>query len=271
MTPPTSSTHQRPATAIDPRLRARRIEVQRDVGRRRLRRLAVLGGFAVVLGGAVALALSPLLDVDAIEVRGASEVTEADVEAAAGVARGDQLVLLDASSAAAEVERLPWVADATVTRSWPGTVELRVQEREPLAGFARADGRVALADAGGRVLDVVPAEETDPGVVTITGSPAPGPPGSAVGSGAAPPLRVVRALPPDLAPRVAEVAVGADGSLTLLLRASDDERPAQVLLGDDSQLPLKVEALATVLARVDLADVRTIDLEVPSAPALTRR
>ena len=63
--PPTLS---RP-TPIDPRIQARRIEVQRGVGRRRLQRLVDVGlVLAVAAGFAIALR-SPLLDVDAVRGR----------------------------------------------------------------------------------------------------------------------------------------------------------------------------------------------------------
>jgi hypothetical protein len=45
---------------------------------------------------------------------------------------------------------------------------------------------------------------------------------------------------------------------------------ATVRFGTAAQLDAKLIALASVLERADLAGVRTIDLRVPNAPALTR-
>ena len=256
---------------MDPRLRARRTAVRRDVGRRRLHRLAALGLVVAVLGALVGIALSPLLDVDAVQVSGTSEATVREVVAASGVEPGDQLLLVDRASVEAAVERVPWVRSASMGRAWPGTLEIAVVERRALAGFVGADGRLTLADGEGRVLGVVPADEVDPALVVITGPEPPGLPGATVGGPARAPLEVARALPPEVAGRVGEVAVEDDGTITLLLDAVDRVAGPRVVLGDELGLAEKVEALATILARVDLAGVASIDLQVPSAPALTRR
>ena len=268
---PSVGTRERSSPDIDPRLRARRIAVRRDVGRRRLHRLGVLAALAAVLAGAVVVALSPLLDVEVVEVAGTRKVTVAEVRAASGVEAGDQLVLVDRSGVAERVERVPWVATASVARSWPGTIVITVVERTAAAGFVGADGRLALADAEGRILDVVPAEEAGSKPVVISGLESPGAPGEVVAPEAVTPLRVATALPRQVADRVGEVAVEEDGDLTLLLEPAGDEPGPRVLLGDGDRLAQKVSSLATVLARVDLAGVVSIDLEVPSAPALTRR
>ena len=265
------STKERPASGIDPRLRARRVAVRRDVGRRRLHRLGMLAALVAVLAGAVALALSPLLDVDVVEVAGTREVTVATVREASGIEAGDQLVLVDRDEVARRVRAVPWVASASVERSWPGTIVITVVERTAVAGFVGADGRLALADAEGRILDVVAAEEAGAGLVVVSGLESPGAPGDHVAPAAATPLLVATSLPPEVADRVGEVAVEEDGDLTLLLEPVGDEAGPRVLLGDGERLAQKVASLATVLARVDLAGVVTIDLEVPSAPALTRR
>ncbi len=266
-----AGTQERLSSGIDPRLRARRIAVRRDVGRRRLHRFGMLAGSVAVLAGAVAVALSPLLDVDVVEIAGTTEVTVAEVRAASGVEAGDQLVLVDRAGVAERVERVPWVADASVTRSWPGTIVITVVERTAAAGFVGAHGRLVLVDVEGRILDVVAAEEAGPRPVVISGLESPGAPGEVVAPEAGTPLQVATALPPEVAGRVGEVAVEEDGDLTLLLEPVGDEPGPRVLLGDGDRLEQKVASLATLLARVDLAGVVSIDLEVPSAPALTRR
>ncbi len=270
MTAPPEAEERRDA-AIDPRLRARRIAVRRDLGRHRLHRLAALGIVVAVLALVVAAALSPLLDVDAVEVAGTRKATADDVVVASGVQRSDQLVLVDRQGVERRVERLPWVRTASVSRSWPGTLEISVVEREAVAGFVGADGLLVLADAGGRILDVAPAGEVDPTVVVITGPESPGAPGDSVAGPARAPLEVAAALPADIADRVGEIAVEEDGTITLLLDPVGDAAGPRVVVGDTLDLKAKVGALATVLARVDLTGVASIDLQVPSAPALTRR
>ena len=64
------------APPIDPRLRARRIEVRRVEGRRRLQRLVDMGLLAMVVAAFLGALWTPLLDVDEVRVEGAGAVVE---------------------------------------------------------------------------------------------------------------------------------------------------------------------------------------------------
>lgn len=263
----------RVGSRVDPRMRARRIAVQREVGRRRRHRLVLLAGvFGVAVGG-VGLALSPALDVDRVEVGGTAQLDPVAVEAAAGIRRGDPLVTLDVARAARGVRALPWVAEVSVERSWWGSVRLEVAERAAVAELS-GPGGVVLVDGDGRVLATRPgdAEPSSPGLPSVVGLPAPGPPGSSVGPRASPALAVATGLAGAVGRDVdAVVVVGPDASLSAQLELVDGDDQVDVRLGDARQLPAKLEALATVVASVDLAGLETIDLAVPSVPALTRR
>jgi hypothetical protein len=148
-------------------------------------------------------------------------------------------------------------------------VVVEVVERRAVAAVLAGDGsEAALVDEGGRVLEAVPTDVA--GAVLVDGLAAPGPPGTLLADGAAPALRVATALPPDLLARVERIVVAEGGQLRLQVGVPDSE-PVTAVLGDASLLPEKLVALTTVLASVDLADVATIDLRVPRAPALTRR
>jgi cell division protein FtsQ len=259
---------RRPVPAIDPRIRARRIAVQRDEGRRRLHRLGLVGAVAAIALGAVGVAGSPLLDVDGVVVAGSTRLDPAAVVAASGIERGAPLVTLDVGAAVEGVRALPWVADVVVRRSWPGTVEIAVLERQPVAALLGAGGTAALVDADGRVLADVAPEAA--GAVLVAGLDGAGRPGSTVPAAARGALDLAAGLPADLLPAVERVVVAPDGDLRLEL-APDGGAPATVLLGSPDQLQAKLTALVTVLTAVDLAEVAVLDLAVPSAPALTRR
>src|SRR5690242_1197549 len=109
---------------IDPRIRERRIVVQREAGRRRLRVPLVLMSVVSVFGLAYLAVSSPLFDVDRVEVRGAHHLRVADVRAAAHVGHHRALLFVDVAAVARRVERLPWVEHATVRRAWPGTLRV---------------------------------------------------------------------------------------------------------------------------------------------------
>ena len=54
-----------------------------------------------------------------------------------------------------ELEKIPWIESATVSRLWPNRLRVVVQERTPVA-FIALGGRIALIDAQGVVMDLPP-------------------------------------------------------------------------------------------------------------------
>jgi len=250
------------AVAVDPRFRARRNAVRRGEGRRRLRRLLVLVTLAAVALSAVVVLRSPVLDVDEVAVSGARRLDPALVRKVAGIDVGRPILLADLDGAAEALEALPWVAAAEVTRDLPGTVQVRVREREAVAVVAAGD-RAVLVDRDGRVLEDA-STATGAGHVRVVAPDAPPAPGRTV------PAALRTAV--DLAGRLRTNPPGAVAEVrttpTLQLELVDG---GTVELGDASELDAKVEAFRTVHARVDRTCLATIDLTVPSHPVLTRR
>jgi hypothetical protein len=257
---------------VDPRLRARRIEVKRSEGRKRLRRLIAALAVTVVAAGAWGLTRSPLLDVDHLEVRGLTRLPAATVIAASGIEPGDPLVDLDLGAAADAVGALPWVERVDVDRSWWGTVRFDVLERRPVAVLS-ADGAALLVDRAGWVL--APAEPTDHALPAIagTGSVSTGDRLSGVDLVA---VQLVDRAPATVLEWVEVVSV-ADGALWLDLRpqavtaaGGTPGHAGRVQLGDGRELEAQLVAAATVLARVDLSCLDVIDVRVPASPVVRR-
>ena len=247
------------AVRVHPRMRSRRIEVRRDAGRRRLRRGVVVLSALVALLAVAAVVRSPLLDVDDLRTQGGEHTSPQRITAAAGIHRGTAMVGLDTEAAESRVEALPWVAEATVTRSWPGQVTVTVEERTPVAAIAVGEASWAQVDADGRVLEMVdaapaglPALDGVDGRIA-QGEPLPGETGDALDLLAA----VHEALPGGIA------AVSTDLDVTLGYGGI-------VRFGSTDALDDKVVAVETVLARVDLACMALLDVRAPGAPALTR-
>lgn len=265
MTPPATPR----AVAVHPRLRARRIAVQRAEGRRRLRRLGALAVVASVVAAAWGAASSPLLDVDRISVTGADHLSASAVEEASGIDRGTPLVSVDPGAVEQTITRLPWVHTAEVRREWPGTVRIAITERTPLAVALTDDGGWGVLDATGRVLEVVrPPEGVSPADVKpplpLVAGVSPGAAGSKVGEEAAG-LRVLARLPADIVGAVQSVTA-PDGDVVLQLAGGGEVR-----FGDASRIEEKVLAVATVLQKVDLGALSRLDVSVPGSPVLTRR
>ncbi len=233
---------------IDPRVRARRVAVTREAGRRRLRRLLwALGalGFAAVAAGAV---VSPLLDLNQIAVTGVGGAHADEVRAAAGVDAGAALLLLDTGAVTARVEALPWVDEVNVARQLPGTLRVEVTPRFPVAWRTTETGEIEVLDSRGTVISTAAAP--DPALPELLAG------SGRVGAAA----RVAGALSSPLRPQVVSIWVN-DGNAVVTLHAGPELR-----FGAISDLGAKVRASEAMLAELAGTPVRYIDVTVPSAP-----
>ncbi len=261
--PPTVTASRPPIDAppIDPRIRARRIEVKRQTGRRRLQRLVDLGAFVVVALGFAGALWTPLLDVDEVLVTGAAHTGVAAVRARADVTPGDPLVTVDLASVGARIATLPWVAEVHLERGVDGHVAIEVRERTAVASLGTGASAL-LVDRDGRVLG--PASERPEGepFVMLTGLEA------TPVVGAYLPDRAAEALA--LAAELAAVAPGALATLDVAELTGTLAAGGQVRFGDDRQLDAKARSLRTVLDQVDLTCLAVLDLRLPGSPVLTR-
>ncbi|MDA8291292.1 MAG: FtsQ-type POTRA domain-containing protein [Actinomycetota bacterium] len=243
-------------------MRARTVAVAREAGRRRLRRLVVALGVVSAVAGGIALAYSPVLGARDVTIVGAAHTPPAQVLAVTGLASHPPLLDVSDAKDVAALERLPWVARATVTRSFPSSVRVVIVERHPVAEVAAPGASYALVDSTGRVLEYT--ETRVPELALVTGVSRVPAPGSSLGPRSDPAVAAAGAVPVSLLGRVASVSVAAGGDVVLDLVGG-----VRVELGPATALREKMVSLATVLARVPLSGVRTIDVRVPSDPLLT--
>jgi cell division protein FtsQ len=246
----------------DSRIRARQVAVARAAGRRRLRIVAGLFAFLALVALFLLVLHSPFLAARSVRIDGARHTTRAEVLSVTGLARKPPLVDVSAAADESALDRLPWVERATVVREWPSAVRVVLVERHAVAEVAAGTGRFALVDPSGRVLEDTTVRVA--GFALVTGDGHVPPPGGAVQRGQKPAVDVAGAVPISLLARVVSVAsVGSSGVVLRLLRGP------RVLFGSPTELRQKMVALATVLARVPLTGIVTIDLRVPASPVLT--
>jgi cell division protein FtsQ len=247
---------------MDPRLRQRRIEVRREEGRRRLRRLLIAFGVLGVMALVWAVTYSSLVDVDHVVVTGGGQTPPADVQAAAGIGLGQPMAYLDTGAAARRVEALPWVASASVRRSWPGTVRVEVVERVAAVAVPVAAGGFRLIDDEGRALSDVTA--VPPGLLMLTGPVPPVAVGAEVEAQQLAAIDAATMLPPSLKSRVGAVAWADDGTIDLQLAPAGTIR-----LGPPTDLPAKYLAAIAVLDKLDPnVTIGVLDVRAPQAPVL---
>ncbi len=289
--PPAAAEDGEAAPGVHPRFTVRRGEVRRKLRRRRRRiTLSFLGVvLAAVVAGAVLL--SPLADVDHVEVVGASEVPEDAVLEAAGIPDGQAMFSVDAGAVRAALLELPWVERARVALRWPSTVEIKVVERPVLATVVHGEERFVVGRGGmvveraGASLDLDLAEGAEP-----TGEEAPeGPPdGEATRDAWVPEVRLPDAVEPqvgELLPR--DVARGVEMIAAIPSRLRpwvsgaeiDDAGEVSfvvgiitvVRLGTTDEAAEKLASVETMLSGAVVLDCMTeLDVRVPNDPRVRR-
>ena len=207
--------------------------------------------------GAWAILHSSLFGAKVVTVTGPLTAGQrAEVLAASGLSTHPPLIDVNPGAIGARVSRIPWVADARVSRHWPDGVSLSVRRRVPVAVMARPGGGYVEVDRTGRILSA-PAS-APAGVAQLKAPVRAGPVGSWLAASASPSLAVAASLPPALRPEVASVVAQPQGEVDLQLTS-----PLTVHLGTATELRRKYEAAAAILAGASLQAGDVIDVSVP--------
>lgn len=215
--------------------RNKRAARERRLAARRRKAVLVitLSAMAVlsVAFGAFSVYQSDLFKITTVTVEGNDRLSDNSVRAAAAIPEDETLLRLSASEAEERVERDPWVLSATVSRRFPGTVVIEVDERVPVAMLDVGDSSFLLLDAQGYILARETPDETVTAVVirdvgdvkTTPGArPASEPLKNAleVWSGLSPQMReMVRAIS---APSVGETALITEDGIEIFVGPSVD-------------------------------------------------
>ena len=171
-----------PVTApADKRFRRAQVKPARKRGRLASGRVrtvaaALVIGLAVYAGyRAVAVVVSlEVFHIDRINVRGNHRLSNGEVLAMLQDLRGRSVLSVDLSEWRRTLMSSPWVADASLRRTLPSTVEVAILERAPL-GIGRIDGSLYLVDDRGTVIDEYGPNYADLDLPIIDGlSTAPG-------------------------------------------------------------------------------------------------
>jgi cell division protein FtsQ len=245
----------RSGTTVSPHTRQGRRTRRRFARRQWARRwltlryvVGVLVLVALVAAAVWAVWFSAWLSVRGVEVTGAAQLSAAEVRSAAAVPTGEPLAGVDLDQVRSRVEAMAGVRSADVTRQWPDTVRVRIEERVALA-VVEIGGQTRGMDAAGVIFrDYAKAPAGLPRVQTSAATRS-----DALQEAA----EVIAALPGDLASRVDHVEVHTVDQISLVLR---DGRTVAGGSSEDSDT--KAEVLAVLLQR----RAETYDVSVPGQP-----
>jgi cell division protein FtsQ len=251
--------------SIDPRIRQRRVAIQRSQGRRRLRWVLAAVVVLALIAALIALLHTPPFSVRVVKVSGPhAHTSDSAIIAAADLTGHPPMISVSLGGTADKVEALPYIASAKVSRNWPDGITISVTERAPVVQMAGPSTSWSVLDGRGRTLQVGPARLPDLVVLivhTATGGVPPAPVGKSLPPTADAGLEVARTLPKAFSAQVVSLTVAPDNTVSMALNSG-----ITVLLGTDTDLPAKYEDVATILAHETLHPTSTIDVTVPQSP-----
>ncbi|MGE3274592.1 MAG: cell division protein FtsQ/DivIB [Vicinamibacterales bacterium] len=241
-------------------------------------RVLALAGLAAygAWRGTELVASAPALAVKTVAVRGHSRLSTGEVLALVDGLKGRNILTVRLEDWRQRLLGSAWVEDAALRRVLPGTVDVSIQERQPM-GIARLGRALYLVDAHGVIVDEYGPNYADLDLPIIDGLAAPAP-----GEGAS----IVDEARAALAARVLASLAGPGGLAAKVSQIDvSDVRDAVVILeGDTALLRLGDEDFAARLqGYVDLepalrervADIDYVDLRFGERlyvrPAVTPR
>ncbi|MEW5984912.1 MAG: FtsQ-type POTRA domain-containing protein [Acidobacteriota bacterium] len=227
---------------------------------RALPTMAVLGvmGYAGYHASVLALE-AQWLAVRQVTIRGNQRLSSGDVAGLIDDLKGENILLTDLSRWRERLLASSWVADVSLRRRLPSTVEIEIVERQPV-GMARLHSELYLVDITGAVIDQFGPRYADCNLPVVDGLLAAGRHGVAID-----PLRsqlVARLLAdvrtrPTLATRISQVDVSDPSDVHVIL----DGDPAVVRLGVEDFLN-RLESYVQLQARLRqrVPDIDYVDL-----------
>ncbi len=247
-------------TMMDERVAQRRKGVFEDRARKRLRWILVVLGLVLVIVGGFWLLRSPVLSISSVEITGADVTDPAAAVQALGMGIGRPTIDVNAGAIEGRIEADPWVAEASVSVVWPGTLVVDVIERRPLAVAMGGDGWVLMSVDGAVLEEAPPPTPADPAVAIDVGAIGPGT--TSADSLLLGGLAFVEALPADL--RAGTVVTAEEGGLMATVAGHE------VRLGRPAEMEAKAASLVSLLA-AGLEEGAEVNLLAPSRPAVSRR
>lgn len=118
---------------------------------------AATGLYGMVVGGhtptvAQALTTSGGFSVEDVKISGNVETSEIDILQHLGLDGTSSLVSLDINEARRRLADLPWIADAEIRKVYPGTVEVKLKERQAYAIWQHGT-ELSLIEKSGSVIE----------------------------------------------------------------------------------------------------------------------
>lgn len=227
----------------------------------------LLIAIASVAGLVAALLEAPYFEAQSVQISGHARTSEGLILESLDIPPDQALLLYDFSTAGAALSELPWVRDVAVTRQWPSTVRVVIEERAVVASVGRPDGREWLVIGDDGVL--IERRLTPPAGVPLIVATHALADDAVIGervAEASRALEVALNVPLQLDPWITTWTLDENGELTAELVGS-----AEANFGTVQDSRTQFVSLASILdGGAELTCLDRIDLSVADTPVLHR-
>ena len=207
------------------------------------RRLLLFVSIIVLAAVTYILGWSTLFTVSSIEITGSSR------QISSGIVKGQKLARVEPRAVAAQIEKLDWVSNATVTRNWiNGKVSIELIERTPVAIF-----NDIVIDSTGK--SFVLRESPSANLVQIQAGDL---------AAAIKAVNFFTTLPSDLKSTLTVVKVRSSGALVLVV--DNVGKKLEIRWGNDGENELKLKVYKALIALPENAEIKRVDVSAPHAP-----
>ena len=247
----------------DPTFEERRRKQER---RERLQRVKWLKLAGVLVGAIVvlmAILASPLFAIRSVTLEGNVYTSTEVADQVRDLLKGASVFTVDTGKARTLLLDDPWVSDVRITTHFPSKALVEIAERVPVVWYVGTDQKVRVVDARGRVIVVLDGWPTKYLQVEGTGPSLEA--GAVADDAYRAAAQLVLALPDEIRPKVASLALSPGGELSMTLKSG-----TVVRFGQPADLQNKLVLVVVLLRRQDPATLAVVDVSTGTATVKIR-
>ena len=247
----------------DPTFEERRRKQER---RERLQRVKWLKLAGVLVGAIVvlmAILASPLFAIRSVTLEGNVYTSAEVVDQVRDLLKGASVFTVDTGKARTLLLDDPWVSDVRITTHFPSKALVEIAERVPVVWYVGTDQKVRVVDARGRVIVVLDGWPTK--YLQVEGVGPSLEAGAVADDAYRAAAQLVLALPDEIRPKVASLALSPGGELSMTLKSG-----TVVRFGQPADLQNKLVLVVVLLRRQDPATLAVVDVSTGTATVKIR-
>ena len=247
----------------DPTFEDRRRKQERRERLQRVKWLKLAGVVVGVVIAVMAILASPLFAIRSVTLEGNVYTSKEVVEQVRDLLKGASVFTVDTGKARTILLEDPWVSDVRITTHFPSKALVEIAERIPVVWYVGNDQKVRIVDARGRVIAVLEGWPTK--YLQVEGIGPSLDAGAIADDAYRAAAQLVLALPDEIRPKVASLALSPGGELSMALKSG-----TVVRFGQPADLQNKLVLVVVLLRRQDPATLAVVDVSTGTATVKIR-